>query len=284
MKNTLETMVKNANAIENAMYTETTIPTDITKHCDKLNLELFSEVTYKLATASYKDFINAFFNVKVKEGLKENEVMNAMKNAVSCKEYEIIVNDNSLLEIKAKIKAISFTDILNHRIQIEALENADYKPTAKNKANAVRHFFGTYGKGYIDILTHNARLFTSIGNTNDSKEDIKLNANGEKSMEMLNEKYTKIGKENPFVNNSKNALTAQIMDAVEYFTDNTDIKMYSYHCKALFQMICNRNRYGKLTIAKDTDVMNMLAIVYRYAYNGYKLPTTDKTDIYKTTK
>jgi hypothetical protein len=49
-------------------------------------------------------------------------------------------------------------------------------------------------------------------------------------------------------------------------------------------MICNRNKYGKLTIANANDVLNSLAIVYRYAFNGYKLPTTDKTDIYKTIK
>ena len=36
-----------------------------------------------------------------------------------------------------------------------------------------------------------------------------------------------------------------------------------------------------MTIADTNAVLNAIAIVYRYAYNGYKLPTNDKSTIYK---
>jgi hypothetical protein len=103
-------------------------------------------------------------------------------------------------------------------------------------------------------------------------------------MDMLDKKYAKLDKENPFKLNSNNAYTLQITDTIAYFVEDTTTKLFSYHCKAVFQMVCNRNKYGKLTIASTNDVINALAIVYRYAFNGYKLPTSDNSDIYKAIK
>ena len=73
---------------------------------------------------------------------------------------------------------------------------------------------------------------------------------------------------------------------LDYFVNGNTCKMTAYHAKGLFQMVCSRNRFGKLTIDDVYGIYNALAIVYRYAFNGYKLPTKDKSTIYKqpTTK
>lgn len=283
-KVTLKAMVKDVNSIENASYTDLTIPSDILAKLKEENDTLFENACKNLASKSKKEFFKAFFSIDIEKGLDEKDTEKAVKNAVSCKQFAIVVNDNGLLEIDTKSKVINFVDVLNAKIDLIAFKNADKKPTKADRIKANRFYFGDFGKGYIDILTHNARQFTSIGNADDTKEEYTLNANYDKSLSMLDEKYAKLKKDNPFTLQSNNAYTLQIMDIIEYFVENTDVKLFSYHCKAVFQMICNRNKFGKLTIANTNDVLNALAIIYRYAFNGYKLPTTDKTDIYKSIK
>ena len=278
---TLKQMVAEANAIENAVYTEFSIPADILEKVKKDNVELYEAYCKKLAGKSKKAFFETFMQVKVKANLPEKETEKAIKEAVSITQTTLKINDAGQIEIDYKLKPVSFADVIKAKETLLATKNADGKATKQDKINAIRHFFGSYGKGYADIITHNARQFTSIGNADDTDETYTLNANYEKAMTMLNEKYSKAGKENPFANQSGNAYTMQIMDIVEYFLENAEIKLFSYHCKALFQMVCNRNKFGKLTIAGANDIVNSLAIVYRYAYNGYKLPTNDKSDIYK---
>lgn len=287
MKNTnttLKAMVKEANAIENASYTDVTIPSDILLQLKAENDTLFENACKSLANKSKKEFYNTFFATEIEKGLAEKDTEKAIKNAVSCKQYALVINDNGLIDIDTKSKVINFADVLKAKIALISFKNADKKPTKADIIKANKFYFGDYGKGYIDILTHNARVYTSIGNIDDTIETYTLNANYDKSMSMLDTKYTKLKKDNPFKLTSNNAYTLQIMDIIEYFVENTDIKLFNYHCKAVFQMICNRNKYGKFTIASTNDVLNALAIVYRYAFNGYKLPTTDKTDIYKATK
>lgn len=283
-KATLKAMVKEANAIENASYTDITIPSNILLQLKAENDELFDNACKALANKSKKEFFKSFFAVEIEKGIAEKDLEKAIKSAISCKQYGLTITDDGLIKIENKEKTISFNDVLNAKINLLAFKNADKKPTKADRVKANKFYFGDFGKGYLDIFVHNARQFTSIGNNDDTIEEYILNVNYEKSMDMLNAKYTKLGKDNPFTLNSNNAYTLQIMDIIEYFVENADVKLFNYHCKAVFQMICNRNKYGKLTISSTNDVLNALAIVYRYAFNGYKLPTTDKSDIYKSIK
>ena len=281
---TLKALVKEANSIENINYNDVAIPQEVIKQLETENKEIFLNACKTLANKSKKAFFKSFFAVEVKKELTEKETEKAIKEAVSCKQSKLKVNDNGLIDIETTKKVINFADVLNAKIELIAFKNADKKPTKADITNANRFYYGSYGKGYIDIITHNARQFMSIGNADDSKEEYTLNANYEKSLDMLNTKYATLNKENPFLLTSNNAYTLQIMDIIEYFTENTDVKLFNYHCKAVFQMICNRNKFGKMSIVSQNDVLNILAIVYRYAFNGYKLPTNDKSNIYKTIK
>lgn len=281
---TLKTMVKEANNIENACYTDVTIPSAILAQLKVENDTLFENACKRLANMTKKAFYKAFFATEIEKGLSEKDVEKHIKNAISCIQYALIINDNGLIDIDTKTKTIAFADVVKAKAELLAFSHADKDVTKEDKIKANKFYFGDFGKGYLDIITHNARVYMSIGNADDSLEAFTLNANFDKSMSMLDDKYAKLKKDNPFKLNSNNAYTLQIMDIVEYFTDNTDIKLFNYHCKAVFQMVCNRNKYGKLTIANAYSVLDSIAMVYRYAFNGYKLPITDKSDIYKTIK
>lgn len=285
-KANLEKLIATANKTDEANFAVNPIPSAIVTELETINKAMFTDACKALASKSKKEFFKAFFTVKVASGLAEKDTADAIKNAVSAKQFTLSVNDGGLIELVDSLKPISFNDVLAAKIKLLAFAHADQTATKADRVTAIKFYFGDYGKGYLDILTHNARQFASIGNcdSENTAETITLNANGKKSLEMLEAKYAKAKKDNPFVAKSNNALTAQIMDSVEYFINSTDTKLFSYHCKGLFQMICYRNKYGKLFIAKDTEAFNSLAIVYRYAFNGYKLPTADKTDIYKTIK
>lgn len=279
MKNTnttLEQMVNNANAIENAMYTA--IPTEVVEKLQEENNAIFTNECYRLATLEKSDFINAFFNVKLVSGISEKEIEKAVKTAVSVKVFDLSINDNGLIEISTTEKPIFFKDVFNARCSYHANAHTDKKPK-EDKQKAIKHFFGDLGVGYCDLLTHSAYLFTNI-------DDIKFkpNANYTKTYNKVTEICEKSKKANPFEKDTNSGYNEQLAMIVSYFIGENSAKVTAYHAKAIFQMICNRNKFGKLTIADTNAVMNAFAIVYRYAFNGYKLPTNDKSTIYKVIK
>lgn len=271
---TLIQMVENANAIENATYTA--IPNEILEKATEENNVIISEFCYKLATLEKADFINAFFNVKLISGISEKEIEKAVKNAVSVEIQELSINDSGLIEISTAEKPIFFKDIFKARCDYHANAHTDKKPK-EDKQKAIRHFFGELGIGYCDLITHTARKYTNI----EEKADFKPNANYTKTFNKVTEICTENGKSNPFDKASNSGYNEQIEMIYNYFIGENSAKVTAYHAKALFQIICNRNKFGKLTIADTNAVMNALAIVYRYAFNGYKLPTNDKSTIYK---
>lgn len=101
---TLEQMVENANAMENANYT--TIPNEIMEKMQEENNAIFSNECYRLATLEKSDFINAFFNVELVKGIPEKEIEKAVKTAVSVKIFDLSINDNGLIEISKTEKPI----------------------------------------------------------------------------------------------------------------------------------------------------------------------------------
>lgn len=276
MKNTnltLEQMVNNANALENASYT--TIPNEILEKMQEENNAIFDNECYRLATLEKADFINAFFNVELVKGIPEKEIEKAVKTAVSVEIFDLSINDNGLIEITTTEKPIFFKDIFKARCDFYANGHTDKKPK-EDKQKAIKHFFGDLGVGYCDLITHSAYLFTNI-------DDIKFkpNANYTKTYNKVTEICEKSNKSNPFEKSTNSGYNEQLTMLVEYFIGDNSAKVTAYHAKAIFQMICNRNKFGKLTIADTNAVMNAFAIVYRYAFNGYKLPTNDKSTIYK---
>jgi len=271
---TMVQMVENANAIENASYT--TIPNEILEKATEENNAIISEFCYKLATLEKADFINAFFNVKLISGISEKEIEKAVKNAVSVEIQELSINDSGLIEISTTEKPIFFKDIFKARCEYHANAHTDKKPK-EDKQKAIKHFFGDLGVGYCDLITHTARKYTNI----EEKADFKPNANYTKTFNKVTEICTENGKSNPFDKSSNSGYNEQIEMIFNYFVGENSAKVTAYHAKAIFQIICNRNKFGKLTIADTNAVMNALAIVYRYAFNGYKLPTNDKSTIYK---
>lgn len=279
MKNTnqtLETMVNNANALENAVYT--TIPNEILEKLQEENNALFENECYKLATLEKADFINAFFNVELVKGISEKEIEKAVKTAVSVEIFDLSINDNGLIEINTTQKPIFFKDIFKARCEFHANAHTDKKPK-EDKQKAIKHFFGDLGVGYCDLITHSAYLFTNI-------DDIKFkpNANYTKTFNQVTKICENSKKSNPFEKSTNSGYNEQLTMLVDYFVGENSAKVTAYHTKAIFQMICNRNKFGKLTIADTNAVMNAFAIVYRYAFNGYKLPTNDKSTIYKVEK
>ena len=107
------------------------------------------------------------------------------------------------------------------------------------------------------------------------------NANYNKAFAEISSLCEKANKQNPFDKVSNTGLTEQINLVIDYFIGENACKLNAYHTKAIFQMVCHRNKFGKFTIENINNVFNAFAIVYRYAFNGYKLPTNDKSTIYK---
>lgn len=270
---TLEQMVENANAIENANYTA--IPNEIMEKMQEENNAIFSNECYRLATLEKSDFINAFFNIELVKGIPEKEIEKAVKTAVSVKIFDLSINDNGLIEISKTEKPIFFKDVFKARCDYHANAHTD-KNAKADKQKAIKHFFGDLGVGYCDLITHSAYLFTNIDDTK-----FKPNANYTKTYNKVTEICKEIGKSNPFEKTTNSGYNEQLTMLVEYFIGENSAKVTAYHTKAIFQMVCNRNKFGKLTIADTNAVMNAFAIVYRYAFNGYKLPTNDKSTIYK---
>ena len=276
MKNTnvnLETMVNNANALENASYSA--IPNEILEKMQEENNAIFNDECYRLATLEKSDFINAFFNVELVKGIPEKEIEKAVKTAVSVSVFDLSINDNGLIEISKTEKPIFFKDIFKARCDYYANGHTD-KNAKADKQKAIKDFFGDLGVGYCDLITHSAYLFTNI-------DDVKFkpNANYTKTYNKVTEICEKSKKANPFEKSTNSGYNEQLTMICDYFIGENSAKVTAYHAKAIFQMICNRNKFGKLTIADTNAVMNAFAIVYRYAFNGYKLPTNDKSTIYK---
>ena len=264
-------MVANANA--NATFKE--IPVEIVAECDKVNEELSKNTKDYFATLSKEEFINKFFNVSIPKNLKENEIEKHIKNSVSSEQISLYVNDNSLIEYKITNKPISFKEIFVAKLNLLAKAHADEKITKADKQKANEIYFGSYGIGYCDLLTHSARLFTNI----DEKAPT-TNASYKKTFEKVNEICGE-NATNPFTKSTNSGYSEQISLVANYFIGENATKLNAYYCKGLFQMICNRGKFGKYTIADTNTVLNAFAIVYRYAFNGYKMPTKEKSKIYK---
>jgi hypothetical protein len=270
---TLEMMVNEANAIENANYSA--IPVEIMEKLQEENNAIFENECYRLATLNRADFIKAFFNIELVQGISEKEIEKAVKTAVSVLIFDLSINDGGLIEITTIAKPIFFKDIFKARCDYHANAHTDKNPKA-DKNKAIKHFFGEIGVGLCDLLTHSAYLFTRI-------DDIqyKPNAYYKKAYDQVTAMCAEIEKTNPFEKSSNSGYCEQLTMVCNYFIGENSAKVTAYHAKAIFQMICNRNKFGKMTIADTNAVMNAFAIVYRYAFNGYKLPTNDKSTIYK---
>lgn len=277
--NELKNLITKANEKKNAHYVD--VPSNIVTAVTEINNEIVTEYCKGLANLTKADFINAFFNVQVAENLtSDKDIETAIKNSVSVRVLAVSVNDNGLIELdENKIKSIAFTDILRAKISSLAFCHSDNKPTKADRITANKYFFGDNGIGYLELFTHSAYKFMCI-----EDKTFKPNANYEKAFAEVAEICTKANKQNPFDKHSNSGYSEQIELLCEYFIGVEHTKLNAYHCKAIFQMICNRNRYGKFTIEDINTIYNSLAIVYRYAHNGYKLPINDKSTIYKVTK
>ena len=172
--NELKTKITKANEKKNANYTE--IPSALVSDMEKVNAESVSEYCKGIASLENADFINTFFNVSIEKGLNEKALEKAMKNAFSVDIVVLSINDNGLIEMQTKAKPIFFSDILKAKIELLAFSHSDKKPTKQDRITANKHFFGENGIGYLELLTHSARKFTSI---EDNTE--KPNANYEKA-------------------------------------------------------------------------------------------------------
>ena len=222
---TLETMVNNANAIENATYS--VIPNEISETMQEINNEIFSNECYRLATLEKTDFINAFFNVALVKGIPEKEIEKAVKTAVSVEVFTLSINDGGLIEIGTTAKPIFFKDILNARIEHESKKHTDKKPK-EDKQKAIKHFFGDFGVGYCDLLTHSAYIFTNIDNV-----EFKPNAYYIKTLAKVTEICKEVGKSNPFDKDTNSGYCEQLTMICNYFIDNNVAKVTAYHTKAI---------------------------------------------------
>ena len=285
----LAEMLKNANLDLTANYA-VSIPESITKAVDKYNDEIFAVECVKLASKSRKDFFNAFFIPTLAKTSNEKDFENNVKFAVSCAQKKLVVTDSGLLKLDDTKRIITMQDVINAKTNGIAKKHADETPTKADKAQAFKFYFGDDGKGVIDMITYQARIFASIGKIDDTDEIIQGNPDFEKAFEKIAKAYEKQGKENPFAtdnneNVSKAKRKAQIENVVAEFIPVDDkLPLFAYHCKALLQMIASRNKYGKLTILSAVQALDALAIVCRYCANGHKLPENDKSDIFKVSK
>ena len=270
---TLIEMVEKANAVDNANYTE--IPTDIIAKATEDNKNAFNNECYRLATMEKNAFFNAFFNANAQKGLTDkNEIEKAILSAVSVPQKELTINDNGLIEISSGYKTITFNDVFKARQEFYSKGHTDKTPK-KDKNNAIKFFFGDLGMGYCAMLTESAYI-------HEIKSEPKTpNANYTKTANAVNEICEKAKKQNPFTKKSNSGYCEQISMVLEYFMTENVAKVTYHHYERMVKIICNVNKRGKLTIADENGVMNALAIVYRYAFNGYKLPTNDKSTIYK---
>ena len=285
---TVETMVKEANAVENANYTVMQIPQELTNALTSENNAVFTKECITLASKSRKDFFNLFFMPTLAKISTAQEFENIVKFAVSVAQKKLVVTDSGLLKIEPYKKIISMQDVINAKVSGYATKHADNKPTKTDKSKAFRFYFGDNGKGLIDMVTYQARIFASIGNIDDTDEIIKGNPDYEKAFAKVADIYAKKGTDNPFIadNNifSNTKRKAQIENVIAEFVDIEKLPLFAYHCKALLQMIASRNKYGKLTILSAVQSIDALAIICRYCANGHKLPENDKSDIFKIAK
>ena len=277
---TLNELIKEANAQEK-VYNKNNIPSVILEKVEELNTAELDNAKKHYASMPADDFRKAFFAVELSANIPEEDLEKAIKESVSVKLSAIKITDTGLIEEATRIKSLSFAEIFSGKLDLLAFAHADKKVTATDRAEAFKHFFGNDGVGYCDLLTHSARKFMSIGTENDGVERFKMTADYVKTFEKVNAEYEKQGKENPFTKMSNTAFSQQITDVINYFMPDNKVKFTAYHTKALFQMVCNRGKYGKSTISDILTVFNALAIVYRYAVNGYKLPTNNRSTIYE---
>lgn len=278
---TLQELIKVAN--ESGIVfnkNRSNIPADITAKLEKLNETEIETVCKYYASMTQSDFIKAFFAVELSKNIAEKDIEKAVKNAVSVTLSDVKVTETGLIEECERIKSITFAEIFKAKTELLAFSHSDKKVTAKDKADTFRHFFGNDGVGYCDLLTHSARCFMSIGTETDGKEKFKMSAEYVKTFEKVEKEYTDKGKENPFKKASNTAFSQQITDTINYFIPENETLLNAYHFKGLAQIICFRNKFGKATISDTLNVFNALAIIYRYAFNGYKLPTNNRSTIY----
>lgn len=273
MTNQIINAITNANAQEGIKFDA--IPAEIQKLIDTANQEIFNAECYRLATLAKEEFFTAFFAVELEKNLKEKETANAVKFAVSVTIHTIAINDAGLLEYGTAKKAITFSDVFKARCKYHANGHTD-KDAKRDKANAIAHFFGDYGVGFCELLTHQAYQFMNIDTTM-----MATNAHYLKTWNSVATRCAEKKEGNPFEKSNNTGYGQQIQMAYNYFLGDSACKVNSYHAKGFFQIIVNRGRNGRLTINDEYAVLNALAVIYRYAFNGYKLPTLDKTNIYK---
>ena len=145
----------------------------------------------------------------------------------------------------------------------------------RDKKKATAKLFGVYGCGYAQLLTHSAVK-------HEMKADaFKVNADYKATLALVDKICAEAHKENAFNKDSKSGYCEQLALALDFFLgDRNSAKLTYHHYERFAKIVCNCSKRGKVTIADKLGVIQALAIVYRYAYNGYKLPTKDRSDIY----
>ena len=269
----------------NAEGTYEEIPPVVEKILKKVSDDLVNTEAFRLAMLEKADFVAEFFcpSLPVSNTDKDKDIETAVKTAVSVTVPTVKINDSGLLELDTTVKVITFKQIYSAYVNHLAFSHADHKATKADRISANEHFFGKLGIGLLDLMTHSARKLTSIGTIKDGAEKLTTNANYKVSKSALDEFCKAQGKENPFDKDSNTGYSEQISTVLSYFTDN-EVKTNAYYCKGLYQMICNRGKYGAMTFADTNTAMQHLAIICRYVTNGLRLPVTDKSNVYKVIK
>lgn len=272
---TIHQLIERLNASENAHFND--VPQAVINEMSTVNASIIDAEASRLASLDKAEFFAIFFSPVLPQGLQGKDAEKAVKNAVSITTYKVFVNDNALLDIMEVQTAIPFKKVFDAKVKSFEFAHTDKKP-AEDKRNAYRFYFGDLGVGLCDLLTHSAFQFCDIG-----ENELKVNQNYVKALHAVQELCDEQKKQNPFGKKSNNGYTEQLTMVYQYFMDNA-VNVTAYHAKAIFQMVCPRNKYGKQSIANTLTMFDALAVVYRYAYNGYKLPITDNSNIYKQPK
>ena len=271
--NAIENLIATAN-LANEKFDD--IPSNILKAVEKENNSIISENAKTFITLDTSDFYKSIMLVDIASDTKEKELANTIYNAISVKIYVVSINDNGLLELSKKDKALTIADFYKAKLEMLSFKNADLKPTKKDRIDCNKYFFGVEGFGLIQCITASATKSQKLSNMK-----FENNADLIKAYAIINEKYLALGKENPFDNSSNTALANQLKEVFTAFVSDTfDKKINVYHYQALFQMIAHFNKKGVFVIENALNVLQALTIVARYIHNNKHFTIQDKAKIF----
>ena len=270
---TLEEMVATANS--NSTFTD--VPSAIAKAVETENTAIVSNKAKSLVSVPSVDFWRSMMCATIPTTTKEKDIPTALVNAVSVAVYTIKVNDNGLLELGKAEKAITFKDCYSAKLDLLSFKNADRKPTAEDKRECNKYFFGSLGYGLVQCITASAVSVEQI-----STFSVVGNADLMKAYSTIAEQYTANGKDNPFDGHSKTKHAEQLRVVLSAFVGEGvfEKKVNAHHYEALFKMLAHFNRKAVFVVEGVVNAMQALIIVARYAHNGVKFTIQDKARIY----